>query len=110
MRIFKIVVYLVIFSLILAFIVQNMGQPVRIVFFSKARPIQSEMIIVLLITFLIGIFLGLLFTGLRILSLKTKLRALTSENKKLKKELDTFRNKEIDEILKGSDEEKQDAE
>lgn len=110
MRIFKIVIYLVIFFLILMFIIQNMGQPVRIVFFSKARPVQSEMIIVLLITFLIGVFLGLLFTGIRILSLKTKLRALSNENKKLKKELDAFRNKEIDEILKSGDEEKQDTE
>ncbi|MBO8129996.1 MAG: LapA family protein [Candidatus Marinimicrobia bacterium] len=99
MKILKLIIYIIVIFLILIFVIQNLGQPISIVFFSKSHPLKSEMIIVLLITFIIGIMLGLAFSTLSIIALKARIKTLTAENKKLKVELDRYRNKEINQVV-----------
>jgi len=53
---------------------------------------------VLLISLVSGFLIGYLLAGFQILEQKNKLRVLHSEYKKLKKEVDLLRNKEIEDV------------
>ena len=97
MRWIRYTVIFLIILLLLLFVVQNVGQPVKLVFFNKANPIESEMIIVLLITLIIGVIVGFLFSVLRVLAIKNQHRIVSTECKRLKGELDALRNVDIEE-------------
>ena len=98
MKIVKVILFFLLLILIVLFIVQNIGQPVEIKFFSNQSIISTEMIVVVTIAFIIGTILGMLFSGIQLLKTKNKLRVLTREYEKQKKELNLLRNKELKEI------------
>ena len=94
----KLTVLVLIVLLILIFVVQNVGQPVKLVFFSKDRAFESDMIFILLITLVIGILMGFIFSIFQVMSAKNKLRVIITEYKKLQKELNLLRNVDVEDI------------
>lgn len=98
MKIAKIILFFLLLIFIVLFVVQNIGQPVDIKFFSNQSIISTEMIVVVIISFILGIIIGMLFSGIQLLKTKNKLRVITKEYEKQKKELNLLRNKELKEI------------
>ena len=98
MKIAKVILFFLLLILLVLFVVQNIGQPVDIHFFSKDAVISTEMIVVVTIAFIIGTIFGMLFSGIQLIKTKNKLRVLTKEYEKQKKELNLLRNKELKEI------------
>ena len=98
MKIAKVILFFLLLIFIVLFVVQNIGQPVDIKFFSNQSIISTEMIVVVIISFILGIIIGMLFSGIQLLKTKNKLRVITKEYEKQKKELNLLRNKELKEI------------
>ncbi|MCF7885474.1 MAG: LapA family protein [Candidatus Marinimicrobia bacterium] len=98
MKIIKVILFFLLLILLVLFIVQNIGQPVEIQFFSSENVVSTEMIVVVTIAFILGTILGMLFSGIQLLKTKNKLRVVTKEYEKQKKELNLLRNKELKEI------------
>jgi len=98
MKVAKIVIYIVIAIILLVFVIQNVGQQVTIKFFSAKNAITTEMIIIVLFSFVVGLLVGVLLTGVQLMSTKSKIRVISKEYDKIKKELNLLRNKEIQEL------------
>jgi len=98
MKIVKVILFFLLLILIVLFVVQNIGQPVDIQFFTSDSIISTEMIVVVTIAFIIGILLGMLLSGIQLIKTKGKLRTITKEYEKLQKEVNLLRNKELKEI------------
>ena len=91
-------VIILVVLILLIFVIQNVGQQVTLKFISDAYSFSTEMIVVLLISVVIGFLIGYLLAGIQVLEQKNKVRALNSEYKKLKKEVDLLRNKDIEDV------------
>ena len=87
MKIAKVILFFLLLIFIVLFVVQNIGQPVDIKFFSNQSIISTEVIVVVIIAFILGIIIGMLFSGIQLLKSKNKLRVITKEYEKQKKEL-----------------------
>jgi len=98
MKIAKVILFFLLLIILVLFVVQNIGQPVDIHFFSNEAIVSTEMIVVVTIAFIVGTIFGMLFSGIQLLKTKNKLRVLTKEYEKQKKELNLLRNKELKEI------------
>ncbi len=98
MKVAKIVLYIVIAIILLVFVIQNVGQQVTIKFFSAKNAVTTEMIIIVLFSFVVGLLVGVLLTGVQLMSMKSKIRLIGKEYNKLKEELNLLRNKEIQEL------------
>lgn len=97
MKYLKLLVIVLIIALLLIFVIQNVGQEVNLKFFRESSVITTEMILVVLVTLVIGFLIGYLIGGVQILNQKNRFRVLAAEYKKLKKELDLLRNKDLEE-------------
>ncbi|HNZ37034.1 MAG: LapA family protein [Candidatus Marinimicrobia bacterium] len=99
MKFLRWVVTLLIMFLIVFFVIQNsnLNPPVKIQFFWKASPVEMDILILVFLTFILGLVIGFLIAGIKILTTKNELRALSNDYKKLKKEVDLLRNQGIDE-------------
>ncbi|HMA61977.1 MAG TPA: LapA family protein [bacterium] len=98
MKIAKVILFFLLLVFIVLFVVQNIGQPVSIKFFSNENIISTEMIVVVTIAFILGTIFGMLFSGIQLIKVKRKLRVITKEYEKLEKEVNLLRNKELKEI------------
>ncbi|MCD6440490.1 MAG: LapA family protein [Candidatus Marinimicrobia bacterium] len=98
MKYLKLLVIILVILILLIFVIQNVGQQVTLKFISDAYSFSTEMIVVLLISVVIGFLIGYLLAGIQVLEQKNKVRALNSEYKKLKKEVDLLRNKDIEDV------------
>ncbi len=98
MKYLKLLALILVILMLLVFVIQNVGQKITLKFFTDAYSFSTEMIIVLLIALVIGFLIGYLLAGVQILEQKNKLRVLNSEYKKLKKEVDLLRNKELEDV------------
>lgn len=98
MKYLKLLVIILVVLILLIFVIQNVGQQVTLKFISDAYSFSTEMIVVLLISVVIGFLIGYLLAGIQVLEQKKKVRALNSEYKKLKKEIDLLRNKDIEDV------------
>lgn len=97
MKFVKLIVLFVVFLLLLIFVAQNAEQNITLKFFTKANTFTTKTIVVLLITLMIGLLVGFLISSIQILVAKNKLRVISLEYKKLKKELDLLRNMDVEE-------------
>ncbi len=98
MKYLKLLALILVILILLVFVIQNVNQEIKLKFFTDSYSFSTEMIIVLLISLVIGFLIGYLLAGVQILEQKNKLRVLNSEYKKLKKEVDLLRNKEIEDV------------
>ncbi|HCK99364.1 MAG TPA: hypothetical protein DHW42_04580 [Candidatus Marinimicrobia bacterium] len=98
MKYLKLLVIVLVVLILLIFVIQNVGQNITLKFISDAYSFSTEMIVVLLISVVIGFLMGYLLGGIQILEQKNKVRVLNSEYKKLKKEVDLLRNKDIEDV------------
>lgn len=98
MKYLKILALILVILILLIFVIQNVGQKITLKFFTDAYSFSTEMIVVLLISLVSGFLIGYLLAGVQILEQKNKLRVLHSEYKKLKKEVDLLRNKELEDV------------
>lgn len=96
MRYLKIILLFFVIAVLLIFVVQNVGQLITLKFFNT-KIVETEMVIVMMIAFLIGLLVGFLIAGIQILSASNKVRELRSEYKKLRQEVDSLRNKDLEE-------------
>jgi uncharacterized integral membrane protein len=94
----KWILVIIIVAFLLVFVMQNVGQMVTLRFFTQALTPEggAEVILVILLTFILGLLIGFLFSGFQILAAKNQLRVLSNAYRKLKKELDLLRNKDIE--------------
>lgn len=97
MRIIGIFIWIIIGAIILWFFSMNLDQYVTIHLFQNVYP-NINLIVVIFITFFIGMIIGAIILSSQILNVRSDLRALRRENSKLLKELDGLRNLSIDEI------------
>lgn len=97
MRIISIFVWIIIGAIILWFFSMNLDQYVTIHLFQKVYP-NINLIVVIFITFFIGMIVGAILLSSQILSVRGEVRILRKEKVKLLKELDGLRNLSIDEI------------
>lgn len=98
MKYVKLLVLVLIVLLLLVFVIQNVGQKITLKFFSSNYMFTTEMIIILLIALVIGFLGGYLIAGFQILEQKKINRLLNTEYKKLKKEIDLLRNRELEDV------------
>jgi uncharacterized integral membrane protein len=98
MKYLKLLALILVILILLVFVIQNVGQKITLKFFTDSYSFSTEMIVVLLISLVIGFLIGYLLAGVQILEQKTKLRVLNSEYKKIKKEVDLLRNKELEDV------------
>jgi len=86
--------------LIVLFVIQNsnLNPPVKIHFFWKANTIEMDVLILVFLSLLLGLVIGFLIAGIKILATKSDLRVLSNDYKKLKKEIDLLRNQGLEEI------------
>lgn len=98
MKYLKLLVMIILVLLLLVFVVQNVGQEITLKFFSDAYSVSTEMIIVLILTIVVGFLFGYLIAGIQVLEHKNRLRLLNNEYKKLKKEIDLLRNRDLEEM------------
>ena len=97
MKWMKLIIFVIIVVLLLIFVVQNVGQPVKLVFFSKSNTFESEMIVVVLVALIIGVIIGTIFSVFQIMAAKNRIRVVLTENRKLQKELNLLRNVDVEE-------------
>ncbi len=97
MKFAKLVILFVVVLILLIFVAQNSEQNITLKFFSTANTFTTKAIVVLLITFMIGLLIGFLVSSVQILSSKNKLRVVSTEYKKLKNEVDLLRNIDVEE-------------
>lgn len=98
MKYVKLLLLVLVVLLLLVFVVQNVGQKITLKFFSSSYMFTTEMIIVLLIALVVGFLAGYLIAGFQILEQKKVNRILNTEYKKLKKETDMLRNRELEDV------------
>ena len=98
MKYLKLLALVLIVLLLLVFVIQNVGQKITLKFFSSNYTFSTEMIVVLLISLVFGFLIGYLIAGFQILEQKRIVRVLNGEYKKLKKEIDLLRNKDLEEV------------
>ncbi len=98
MKYLKLLVLVLIVLLLLVFVIQNVGQKITLKFFSSNYAFSTEMIVVLLISLVCGFLIGYLIAGFQILEQKKIVRVINSEYKKLKKEIDLLRNKDLEDV------------
>ena len=98
MKYLKLLALVLVILFLLVFVVQNVGQKITLKFFSDNYAFTTEMIVVLLLTLVFGFLIGYLIAGFQILEQKKIVRAITNEYKKIKKEIDLLRNKELEEV------------
>ncbi len=97
MRIIGIFIWIIIGAVILWFFSMNLDQYVTIHFFQKVYP-NINLIVVIFITFFIGMIVGAIILSYQILGIRSEVRMLRREKGKMLKELDGLRNLSIDEI------------
>ncbi|HPC35979.1 MAG TPA: LapA family protein [Candidatus Marinimicrobia bacterium] len=99
MKILRWAVTLLIMFLIVFFVIQNsnLNPPVKIHFFWKSSVVEMDVLILVFLTFILGLVIGFLITGIKILASKNELRVLSNDYKKLKKEVDLLRNQGLEE-------------
>jgi len=97
MRIIGIFFWIIIFAIILWFFSMNLDQYVTIHLFQNVYP-NINLVVVIFITFFIGMIVGAIVLSTQLLSLRSELRLLRRDKGKLLKELDGLRNLSIDEI------------
>ncbi|MBN2602112.1 MAG: LapA family protein [Candidatus Marinimicrobia bacterium] len=98
MKYLKLLVLVFIVLLLLIFVIQNVGQKITLKFFSSNYAFSTEMIVVLLIAMVLGFLIGYLIAGFQILEQRRIVHVLNGEYKKLKKEIDLLRNKDLEEV------------
>ncbi|RKY60822.1 MAG: hypothetical protein DRP96_04910 [Candidatus Neomarinimicrobiota bacterium] len=98
MKYLKLLFLVLIILFLLVFVIQNVGQKITLKFFSSNFAFSTEMIVALLISLVVGFLIGYLIAGFQILEQKKIVRALKSEYKKVKKEIDLLRNKDLEEV------------
>jgi len=98
MKYLRLLVLVLVVLFLLVFVIQNVGQKITLKFFSSSYAFSTEMIVVLLISLVLGFLVGYLIAGFQILEQKKIVRVLNSEYKKLKKEIDLLRNKDLEEL------------
>ena len=100
MKILRWIVTVLIMFLIVLFVIQNsnLNPPVTIKFFWKSSAVEIDALILVFLTFLLGLVLGFLIAGIKILAKKNELRVLSNNYKKLKKEIDLLRNQGLEEV------------
>lgn len=99
MKFAKLIILFVVVLILLIFVAQNSEQNITLKFFTKANTYTTKAIVVLLITFMIGLLIGFLGSSIQILSAKNKLRVINTEYKKVKDELNLLRNIDVDESV-----------
>ncbi len=92
MKFLKLLVLIIVMFLLIVFVAQNDGHPVPIKFLFSTATVEMDAVILIFISFLIGLLLGFLYSGFQILAAKNHLRVLNNEYQKLKKEVDLLRN------------------
>jgi uncharacterized integral membrane protein len=97
MRIISVFIWIIIFAICLLFFVNNLGQYVDINVFQTEYQ-NVNLVVVIFISFFIGIIVGAIVLSIQILNIRGEYRAVKRENAKLLKELDGLRNLSIDEI------------
>jgi len=97
MRLIGVFVWIIIGSIILWFFAINQGQTVTIDFV-KARYENVDLIMVIFISFFIGLIVGAIIISSYVVKAKSEVRVLKREQNKLLKELDGLRNMSIDEL------------
>ncbi len=98
MKFIRLIALIVVIFLLVIFITQNQGQNVKLRLLFTSQVIEMDMIILVFITFLIGLLLGFLISGIQILIAKNQLRSLNNEYRNLKKEIDLLRNQGIEDV------------
>ncbi|GAB4177758.1 MAG: hypothetical protein Kow00108_13370 [Calditrichia bacterium] len=97
MKLLYSIVYVVLFFLLLFVLVQNAIDQVTLRFFIwKWEGVR--LFVVLLGSAAVGALVGLLFSAMSMIRLKSDYRKIVKENKNLKEELDNLRNVSLDEI------------
>ena len=97
MRIFGIFIWIVIGAILLWFFAMNLDQFVNIQLFQQTYE-NVNLIVVIFITFFIGMITGAIVLSSYVLNSRAEIRALKRERAKLLSELDGLRNLSIDEI------------
>ncbi len=100
MKLLRWIVTILIMFLIVIFVIQNsnLNPPVKMKFFWIADVKEVDVLILVFVTFLLGLVIGFLVAGIQVLATKNDLRVLTNDLKKLKRETDLLRNQGLDEI------------
>ncbi len=98
MKIVKILAFSLVIVLLLIFVIQNVGQQITLKFFSESKIVTTEMIIVVLLSLILGVIIGVLISGMQLLTMKRTLNAVNTEYTKLKDEVDYLRNKDIENL------------
>lgn len=101
MRLITVFIWIIIGSIILWFFAINQGQTVSIDFV-KVKYQNVDLIVVIFISFFIGLIVGAIIISSHVLKAKSEVRALKREQNKLIKELDGLRNLSIDELPEAS--------
>ncbi|PIS30660.1 MAG: hypothetical protein COT43_01410 [Candidatus Marinimicrobia bacterium CG08_land_8_20_14_0_20_45_22] len=96
MKYVKLVLLFAIIVVLLIFVTDNADQVIKLKFLGTTIE-NLKMVVALLITFLIGILVGFFISALEIFAVHSKMRAMDADLKKLKQEVDVFRNKDLDE-------------
>ena len=94
-KIVKVILFFLLLVGIVLFVMQNLNEPVDITLFSGQNVVTTEMIVVVMIAFITGMLVGMLFTGIQWYKTKKKLRMLADEYEKMQQEVDLLRNQEI---------------
>jgi uncharacterized integral membrane protein len=97
MRLIGVFIWIILGSIILWFFAINQGQTVTIDFV-KARYENVDLIVVIFITFFVGMIIGAIIISSYVVKAKSEVRTLKREQNKLLKELDGLRNMSIDEL------------
>jgi uncharacterized integral membrane protein len=108
MRLIVVFIWIIVGSLILWFFAINQGQFVSIDFV-KVKYENVDLIIVIFVSFFIGLIVGAIIISSFVFKAKSEVRALKREQNKLIKELDGLRNLSIEELPETADRSESDA-
>ena len=97
MRLIVAFIWIIAGAIILWFFAVNLGQSVTIDFV-KVKYENVELVMVIFLSFVVGIMVGAIIISSFVVKAKSEVRALKREQNKLLKELDGLRNMSIDEL------------
>ena len=97
MRIINIFVWIVLVAILVWFFSMNSSEYVTVYLFTKIYE-DVNLVIVIFLTFFIGVIVGAIILSAQVLKAKSEVRTLKRDKTKLLKELDGLRNLSIDEI------------
>ncbi len=97
MRLIVVFIWIIVGSIILWFFAINQGQHVSIDFV-KVRYENVDLIVVIFLSFFVGLIVGAIIISSFVVKSKSEVRALKREQNKLIRELDGLRNMSIDEL------------